>query len=66
MIQENYLNPPTTNHRNLTLTLQRTFKEVYTAIIARISESDAVETMNIKREGFTSIPELTKKKSILD
>ena len=46
--------------------LHQTFQDVYLAIIARITESDAVETIQIKKDGFTSIPEIAKKKSVLD
>ena len=46
--------------------LRQTFQDVYLAIIARIAESDEVETINIKKDGFTNIPEMSKNKSVLD
>ena len=39
--------------------------DVYLAIIARISEPDALETIKIKQEGFTAIPEILKQKSAI-
>ena len=42
--------------------MQQTTQDVYLAIVARISESDTVETMQIG----TTIPEIAKSKSVLD
>ena len=42
------------------MTLQNTFMDVYLAIIARLSETDAVETIKIKKQGFTKVPKLMK------
>ena len=43
---------------DLSTSLQQTFQDVYLAIVARISESDAVQTMQLKPKGFTDIPEI--------
>ena len=40
--------------------------DVYLSIIARISEPDAVETMKIKSQGFTNVPEIMKNKSKIE
>ena len=40
--------------------------DVYLSIIARISEPDAVETLKIKGEGFTNVPEIMKQKSKIE
>ena len=40
--------------------------DVYLSIIARVSESDAIETLKIKNSGFTNVPEIMKNKSKID
>lgn len=40
--------------------------DVYLSIIARVSEPDAIETLKIKNQGFTNVPEIMKNKSKID
>ena len=40
--------------------------DVFLSIVARISETDAVETLRIKDKSFTDVPELMKQKSKIE
>ena len=40
--------------------------DVYLAILARISENDAVQTIKLQSQGASAVVDLVKSKSVLD
>ena len=66
ILKSHSLDTETHELHDFSVALQETFQDVYLAIVSRITESDDVQTMKLKETGFTDIPEISRKKSVLD
>jgi len=55
-----------TNNKSLSRDLLYTFEDVFLAIVARITDTEGQETLQIKKQGSTSIASLVKSQSIVN